>query len=473
MFDALIDLGRSRANRSGIIIRYFTGRRASVQRLIPFPRGLTLLGSAMLLGAVTPTSPGERPLEPRSYATHHGSVHGGMAALSSCETDGATRINAAFRRWSNVVRNRESLSRIDIERRAESIIADIFAIEAMSEEILGSRWQREREYERQHFRDALVRALRDIFLPYFEAQDELPHLRPSAEEWVVDEGSVRARYWLVGSEASDWFNFRLTGADDTCRIIDVWKGDQSVIGYLRRPVQRNLERYSFPYMIATLGAYDSVILDNFEDDVVGSLPHRWSWREKDDDKNKPYRVQVENDNQYLEATDEGESVILLQEVRWNLDEFPYISFRIRVNRIPEGGDERDDRKVDSAAGVYVTLKMKFFGKIPESIKYVWSSTLPVGAAVRRSGVGRPWQVVFGSGDDGLGEWRTYVFDLRQAYEDTFGGDAPSRSVGLGVLSDANSLDSEAYADYDDFRALRTAPRGVSSGVVEIMPPIGK
>lgn len=427
----------------------------------------------MLLGAVTPTSPEGRPLDPHSYATQQGSAHSGLAALSSCQTDGAARINAAFGRWSDVVRNRESLSRTDIERRAESIIAGIFAIEVMSEEILGSRWEREREYERQQFRDALVRALRDIFLPYFESQDGLPHLRPSAEEWVVDGTSVRARYWLVGADGSDWFNFRLSDADDTCRIIDIWKDDQSVIAYLRRPVKRNLERYSFPYMIAALGTYDSVILDDFEDDEVGTLPHDWSWRDKDNDKNKPYRVQIENGNHYLEATDEGESVILLRDVRWNLDEFPYISFRVRVNRIPEGGDERDDRKVDSAAGVYVTLNMKFFGKIPESIKYVWSSTLPVGAAVRRNGVGRPWQVVFGSGHDGLGEWRRYVFDLRQAYEDTFGGDAPSRSVGIGVLSDANSLDSEAYADYDDFRALRTAPGGVSSGVVEIMAPIGK
>ena len=137
-----------------------------------------------------------------------------------------------------------------------------------------------------------------------------------------------------------------------------------------------------------------------------------------------------------------------------------------------GGDERDDRKVDSAAGVYLTLNMKFFGKIPESVKYVWSSTLPVGAAVRRDGVGRPWQVVIGSGEDGIGEWRTYVFDLRQAYTDTFGGSPPSRTVGIGILSDANSLDSQAYADYDDIRALRSAPDGVSSGVGEIMPPLG-
>ena len=174
----------------------------------------------------------------------------------------------------------------------------------------------------------------------------------------------------------------------------------------------------------------------------------------------------------LEATDEGESVILGQEIKWNLNEFPYISFRVRVHQIPEGGDERDNKKVDSAAGIYITYRKKFFGKIPESAKYVWSSTLPVGSAVRREGIGRPWQIVFGLGGDGLGEWRTYVFDLRQAYTDTFGGTAPSKSIGVGVLSDANSLKLKAYADYDDIRALRNAPPGVTSGVTEILSPIG-
>ena len=33
-----------------------------------------------------------------------------------------------------------------------------------------------------------------------------------------------------------------------------------------------------------------------------------------------------------------------------------------------------------------------YGVIPVSVKYVWSSTLPVGSAVRREGIGRPWVV---------------------------------------------------------------------------------
>lgn len=214
---------------------------------------------------------------------------------------------------------------------------------------------------------------------------------------------------------------------------------------------------------------DHVVLEDFESSPVGQLPQGWDWKDKDDDRHKPYEVREEDGNKYLAARDEGESVILGKKIRWNLDEYPYVSFRWRVHEIPDGGDERYDDRVDSAAGIYFTYKKKAFGLIPLSVKYVWSSTLPVGAATRREGVGKPWQVVADSGRSGLGEWRTHVFDLRQAYRDTFGGDPPSRPLGIGILSDANSTNSRAYADYDDIRALREGDPGVTSGVTEILP----
>jgi len=61
-----------------------------------------------------------------------------------------------------------------------------------------------------------------------------------------------------------------------------------------------------------------------------------------------------------------------------------------------------------------------------------------------------------SGPENLGEWRTYVLNAYEAYQKTFGGNPPDRPLGIGILSDANSTHSKAYADYDDIRALRYA-----------------
>jgi len=212
------------------------------------------------------------------------------------------------------------------------------------------------------------------------------------------------------------------------------------------------------------------VLEDFESMVVGEFPDGFDIRDSDKDLEMPYRVREENGNKYLEARDEGQSVILGREICWDLEKYPYISFRLRVNEIPVGGDERYDDTVDSAAGIYVTYRKKAFGKIPESVKYVWSSTLPVGGATIRQGIGRPWQIVVGSGEEGLGEWQTFTFDLRESYRKTFRSKPPKRPVGIGILSDANSMNSRAYADYDDIRLLSEAPADVTGGVTEILRP---
>ncbi|MDT8436191.1 MAG: DUF3047 domain-containing protein [Gemmatimonadota bacterium] len=218
------------------------------------------------------------------------------------------------------------------------------------------------------------------------------------------------------------------------------------------------------------GTADHVVLEDFESSPLGGLPEGWDWRDSDDDKEKPYAVVEADGNRYLQARDEGQSVILGKEIRWNLKEYPYLSFRVRVHEIPRGGDERDDEKVDSAAGIYVTYDKKAFGTIPVSVKFVWSSTLPVGAATIRPGIGRPWQVVFDSGEEGLGEWRIYVVDLREVYRSTFRRDPPDRPLGIGILSDANSTSSRAWADYDDIIAWRDPPPGIRREVLELLPP---
>lgn len=391
---------------------------------------------------------------------------------AACEDSAERRIDVTYARWARLRSLGGDIGKDEFAQQAEELVREVFSLDGMSTRILGGRWRDLDEGRRNKFTQALVRSVRFTLVEYFESSDETPALRPAAEEMTVEGDVVEARYWLVKPDSSDWFTFRLAqdGAG-SCGIVDIRKGDRSLLGPLKGQVKKLLDDYSFPYMIAELGRYDSVILADFEGDIVGELPKGWTWRNGDKDKNKPYRVKVEDGNRYLEATDEGESVILGHEIKWNLNEFPYISFRVRVNKIPEGGDERDNKKVDSAAGIYITYRKKFFGKIPESAKYVWSSTLPVGSAVRREGIGRPWQIVFGSGEEGLGEWRTYVFDLRQAYTDTFGGSAPSKSIGVGILSDANSLKLKAYADYDDILALREAPPGVTSGVFETLAPI--
>lgn len=348
-------------------------------------------------------------------------------------------------------------------------IEALLARDSMAVSVLPEEWSELTPHQQGQLREALSGGVR-AWMRAHVGKDGLEIGELSWLRGETEEGRVALSYRVrSGPETEGSLSVEMVkDGEGSWRILDLTRGEGSgMTEELRTRAEKALDDYSFAYMLAELQEADEVVLEDFEGGPVGGLPEGWSWKGSDDKKEKPYTVVEEGGNRFLQARDSGQSVILGKDLPWDLEQYPYVSFRLRVQRIPEGGDERNDKTVDSAAGLYFTYRRRL-GMIPESVKYVWSSTLPVGAAVIRPGTGRPWQVVIGSGTEGLGEWRTYVFDLRQAYRDTFGKNPPDKTVGIGVLSDANSVGGYAWSDYDDIKALRSVNPPVGSGVTQIM-----
>ena len=215
-----------------------------------------------------------------------------------------------------------------------------------------------------------------------------------------------------------------------------------------------------------LAAGDTLVLEDFSGNEVGKLPKNWGWRSSDNDIKKPYQIKEEKGKKYLAAQDNGESVALAKEVDWNINEYPYISFKWRATLLPKGGDARNGDTADNGVSFSIIYKKKL-GKIPEQVKYVWSTTLPVGNAFRRSGIGRPWIVVAESGSKNLGEkWLTYTFNAKEAYKKTFGGNPPKNPIAIVILSDANNTKTKAYGDYSDIVVMKSAK--ADSGVNKVL-----
>lgn len=215
---------------------------------------------------------------------------------------------------------------------------------------------------------------------------------------------------------------------------------------------------------------DPIVFDDFSGSEVGDFPTGWAWRRNRDtgDAEKArkdgvdvfrYVVESENGNKYLHVRDEyrpGHSVALYIEPKdmgWNLDTHPILSWRWRVNEIPPGADERYTETNDSPAAVSVVYGTKF-PFTPITIRWVWSSTLPVGAVAYRPGRGRAYNIVLGSGTEHLGEWVTVERDLVNDYISIFGKLPPNDPKAITIQSDANRTEGGAAdADYDDFKAL--------------------
>lgn len=207
---------------------------------------------------------------------------------------------------------------------------------------------------------------------------------------------------------------------------------------------------SFDALLPT-GDPAPVVIDDFGDIPVGGFPDKWkAWRGDDEYARNLYSIQEENGNRYLQAHDDGTSIIIRKKMNeWNPREYRILSWRWRARVLPKDGDERIGPKNDSAVAVYVVLDQNFF-RIPKTLKYVWSTTLPVGTRHRRDGIGRPNVIVLESGTKKLGEWVSVSVNVYDDFVRTFGRKPPDHAVGIGVLTDGNATKTNSEGDYDDF-----------------------
>lgn len=200
---------------------------------------------------------------------------------------------------------------------------------------------------------------------------------------------------------------------------------------------------------AALSAQEKIGIDSFSSNAPDSFPKGWrNWPGQGDAVHEVYRVKEDGGNKYL-AADDGKdlSVQIFRGPAWMIYDHPVVSWRWRARTLPKGANETSGATNDSACGVYVMFsQFKKYG-----IKYVWSSTLPVGTVVTKE-PGKMYFIVMDSGSGNVGKWRSHKVNVLEDYKKVFGQDAPkdTQSQGIGILTDGNATHSLAACDYDDF-----------------------
>src|SRR5699024_6740081 len=104
--------------------------------------------------------------------------------------------------------------------------------------------------------------------------------------------------------------------------------------------------------------------------------------------------------------------------------------------------EDKDALNDVAASIYVVFDMGhvLFKKVPKSIRYTWSSTLPEGTELSKL-FGNQRIIVMGSGEKNIGTWQTFERNIVEDYKRLFGDNPPKRPLAILILSDGDSTDS--------------------------------
>lgn len=131
---------------------------------------------------------------------------------------------------------------------------------------------------------------------------------------------------------------------------------------------------------------------------------------------------------------------------WNLDTHPRLAWQWKAKRLPEGAKEDKERTNDTGAAVYITFDSKDWLGRPRSIKYTYSSTLPVGTTAKYG----PLRVlVVSSAADGLGEWLRVERDVEADYKRLFGKDEAPRPGFIMLWSDSDNTHGLADVYFDD------------------------
>jgi hypothetical protein len=181
-------------------------------------------------------------------------------------------------------------------------------------------------------------------------------------------------------------------------------------------------------------------VEDFSSFQDNSFPE--GWKSRGGDASEVYRVRS-NHETYLEATATKSAVAIAKEFGYDPKEYPFLQWQWRALVLPKGGDERFKETGDSAAGIYVI----FEGLIrPDTLKYVWSTSLPLGTTLESPYNSKVKVVVLRNQSSPLGEWVSESVNVYEDYRRLFGKE-PKPVQAIGLLSDSDNTGSQAVAHY--------------------------
>ena len=196
-----------------------------------------------------------------------------------------------------------------------------------------------------------------------------------------------------------------------------------------------------------------VVLEDFSKSKVGAFPVGWEVRQ--DEGKGVYTVQEEHGQRFLRAVSKGLGIqAALETAEWNLATHPILAWSWRPRQFPEGANERDSKKNDSALAVYMGVPhSKVRG--PKAVKYIWSEKVPVGTRLT-SNRGLTQVRVLKSGPPPAADvWIDEKVNVLRDWKAAFKASETPKVGGIAVLTDADDTKSTAAGDYANFRACRS------------------
>ena len=209
----------------------------------------------------------------------------------------------------------------------------------------------------------------------------------------------------------------------------------------------------------------AILVEDFESYEPGEAPSRWSWPhvsrrslvpinpvpERDDDY---FEVLEEDGRRFARAYTKDETVQIGREngdgYDWNLNSHERLAWQWRAVQLPQGA--REDRRSlnDTGAAVYVVFDCRDWLRRPCSIKYSYSSTLPVGST---HSYGPLHVLVVSTAQAGTGDWIRIERNVADDFRRFFGREAPEKPVLIILWGDSDTTHGFSDVHFDTVELL--------------------
>jgi hypothetical protein len=128
-----------------------------------------------------------------------------------------------------------------------------------------------------------------------------------------------------------------------------------------------------------------------------------------------------------------------------------LRWRWRIGGVPPNGSERELSRFDHAARVFVAFDT-LIGP-PRTLNYLWGNVEPPGSILEHPKSGRAQLVIVESGNAKAGQWVREERNVTEDWARAFPGKPMPKIVGLGVMTDGDSLGVRLMGDYADLELV--------------------
>jgi len=206
-----------------------------------------------------------------------------------------------------------------------------------------------------------------------------------------------------------------------------------------------------PGMPGVLGEKDIINVARFESaDIQKGAPPGWTLDRR---KGTPV-LKLERGSEFFclhMRSDKESSFGVKKEIKIDIKEYPYLNWRWKASRLPNGGDVRKICTDDQAIQLYVAFTPTGFPAALNTnvLGYIWDDEAPKGWTGRSShiGGGKLKYIVVRNKTDQLGQWymekRNIYNDYLKLFKDAKGGEPSGLTHGVQFHINSQNTASEA------------------------------